>query len=148
MAQRIRDNKIQSDKILRSLVPQISHMCFGFSHVTSNRHYGIKQFSKTADEADTYESLFIKLADLSSIDVNEAKQRGKKLGLERIPYKQLSQPMRQICDASNLVSKDSNVCVFQFCNHNYRIICKEDIIHSNVMHVLAFDLDFSAYKHG
>lgn len=146
---KIVDKTKPKDKISReSLVPPIRKMCFGFSHVTENNNFGLKGFSGTDKKADAYEDLLYKLKDWSSINAYDARMRGKKLGLERIPYAQLSKPMQSICDNTNIVSKDSTVCVFQFYNHLYRLICKEDINHSNLMHIIAFDLDFSAYNHG
>ena len=48
----------------------------------------------------------------------------------------------------DIISGDSKVVIFQFCNHNYRLICKDDIMHPNLMYVIAFDFDYSAYNHG
>lgn len=146
---KIVDTTKPKDKMSRgNLVHPIQKMCFGFSHVTENNNYGLKGFSGSDKKAEAYEDLLYKLKDWSGINVSDARMRGKKLGLERIPYTQLSKPMQSICDGTNIVSKDSTVCVFQFYNHQYRLICKEDINHSNLMHIIAFDLKFSAYDHG
>ena len=149
MSKNVKDSNKRKDFVsVEGHFPQVKKICFGFSHLTTNNHYGLKAFSQLSKKADTYEDLIRKFADWSTLNANEAKSRGKKLGLERIPYKQLSKAMKQICDGTQIVSKDSTVCVFQFHNHDYRLICKEDMIHSNIMHVIAFDLDFSAYNHG
>ncbi|MGO5337984.1 hypothetical protein ACTQZS_14490 [Bilifractor sp. LCP19S3_H10] len=142
---KVKDNEKLNDKISReNHFPQVAKICFGFSHLTTNNDFGLKGF----ENKEAYADLIGKLVDWSGINVSEARQRGKKLGLERIPYNQLSKPMQGICDNSNIVSKGGKVVVFQFYNHQYRLICKEDMIHANILHVLAFDFHFLAYNHG
>lgn len=145
MAARIKDKPTSQEKV--QLVKPIEKICFGFSHMTRNKNYS---FDKVAvgDKIAAYEALLGKLNDLCGININEARLRGKKLGAERIPYTQLSTSFQGVCDTSAIVSKDSNVVVFQFGNHNYRLICKDDINHSNLMHIIGFDFDFTAYDHG
>lgn len=123
-------------------------MCFGFSHITSSNRYGLKGFGNQRDKASAYEDLIEKLQDLSSISVTEARDRGKQLGLEKIPYSMFDSSLQQICDGSGIVSKDSKLTIFRFYKNKYRLICKDDINHPNIMHILAFDFDFSAYSHG
>ena len=88
------------------------------------------------------------MSELSQINTIEALQRGKKSGLEKIPVNQLSKSMQDICKGIDIISNDSKLIVFRFYNHNYRLICKDDIIHPNLMYVIAFDFDYSAYNQG
>ena len=118
MSKNVKDSNKRKDFVsVECHFPQVKKICFGFSHLTTNNHYGLKAFSQLSKKADTYEDLIRKFADWSTLNANEAKSRGKKLGLERIPYKQLSKAMKQICDGTQIVSKDSTVCVFQFHKH-------------------------------
>lgn len=145
---RIRDNRKPDDTIYSHQTPPVSKMCFGFSHITSNNRYVLKGFGNQRDKADAFEDLIVRLKDLSSISATEARDRGKQLGLEKIPYSMCSTSLQQICDTSGIVSNDSKLTIFRFYQNNYRLICKDDINHPNIMHVLAFDFDFSAYSHG
>ena len=115
--------------------------------MTSNNRYGFKQIA-VGDKIAAYESLFSRLEELSRIDVVQAHNLGKIQGMEKIPYVQLSRSMQMICDGTRIVTRDSKIVVFRFCNQKYRLLCKDDITHPNLMYVIAFDFDFSAYNHG
>lgn len=147
MPPKIKDNKRNQDKIQKVPYEPLSKLCFSFSHMTSNNRYSFKKVD-AGNKTNAYEKFIGKLAELSGIDVIEAHQLGKIRGMEKIPYKQLSESMKQICIDTGIVSKDSKVAVFRFNNQNYRMICKDDIMHPNLMHIIAFDFDFSAYDHG
>lgn len=146
---KIKDNHRKKDIITKETsIKPVLHVCFSFEHLTSNNNFGIKQVASMYDKGAAYEDLIQKLCDWGKCNANELKQRGKKLGLEKIPYSELTKPMKSICDNTQIVSKDSKICVFQFYNHNYRLLCKDDINHPNLMHVIAFDTQFSSYNHG
>lgn len=55
--------------------------------------------------------------------------------------------MRDYLKNSEIITKDSKEAVFRFGNQQYRLICKDDLNHPNLMHIIAFDFDFSAYNH-
>ena len=80
--------------------------------------------------------------------MNSAKASGKISGCEPIPYKSFSSNMQSILDHIDIVSRDSFLTVFRFGGNDYRLICKTDLQHPNILHVIAFDFDFSAYSHG
>lgn len=143
---RVKDNKGQ-DKVTKQELEPLSNMCFGFQHVTSNKNFSFKQLD-TREKAVAYDELFTRLNELSKINVTQAHNMGKISGMEKLPYSQLEQNMQQICDGTGIVTKDSKVVVFRFHNQKYRMICKDDIMHPNLMHVIAFDFGFSAYNHG
>lgn len=146
MTAKIKDQPNNREKV--KLVQPIEKICFGFSHMTRNKNYTFDNVA-VGNKSAAYEALLNKLNYLCRIDIGEAGRRGKKLGAERIEYKQLSASFQRVCDTSAIVSKDSKVVVFQFGKHNnYRLICKDDLNHSNLMHIIGFDFDFSAYDHG
>ena len=144
---KVKDNKKAPDKIQKKGLQPLSKLCFSFDTVTQNKNYSFKKVDK-GSKVGAYEALLVKLNDLSSINAAEAHERGKIKGMEKIPYVQLSEGMQKICDGTGIVTKDSKVAVFRFCNQQYRMICKDDLIHSNLMHIIAFDFDYSAYDHG
>ena len=130
-------------------ITQVTKICFSFEYVTTNKNYNFDIFTKDKSKKCTaYDALFERMSELSQINTIEALQRGKKSGLEKIPVNQLSKSMQDICKGIDIISNDSKLIVFRFYNHNYRLICKDDIIHPNLMYVIAFDFDYSAYNHG
>lgn len=147
---RLKDKTKQLDKISgKQQITRVPKICFGFEHVTTNKSHNFDIFTKDKSKKCTaYEALFELMNKLSQITATEAQNRGKKLGLEKIPVHQLSKQMQDICNGIDIISGDSKVVIFQFCNHNYRLICKDDVMHPNLMHVIAFDFNYSAYNHG
>lgn len=146
---RIKDKK-QKDKV--SGKPQITpvpKICFGFKYLTTNSHYNFDIFAKDkSKKCLAYEELISKMQFLSQINVAESAMLGKELGSESFPVSQFSKSIQEICKGVDIISGDSKLVVFRFCHKDYRLICKNDIMHANLMHVIAFDFDYSAYDHG
>lgn len=142
-------DKSKVDKVsVKSQVTRVPKICFGFEHLTTNSSYNFDYFAKDkSKKCIAYDELIIRLQELSQIDVVEARKRGKKLGFEKFSLKHFSKSIQQICSGIDIISSDSSLVVFQFCNHDFRLICKDDIMHPNLMYVIAFDFDFSAYNH-
>ena len=144
--------KDKSQKVKVSGKPQVTQVpkiCFGFKYLTTNSKYNFDVFAKDkSKKCLAYEELIKKMQYLSQFNVAESAMLGKKLGSESFPVNQFSKPIQEICKGVDIISGDSKLVVFQFCNHGYRLICKNDIMHANLMHVIAFDFNFSAYDHG
>lgn len=136
--------KLSSDNLGRSPL----NICFGFSYMSFDSSHGFEYFRKSAsDKCKAYEHLHKRLYELSQITVTEARDRGKTAGLEKIPLKQMSNKIQSICIQENLATDETKLTVFRFGQQKYRIICKDDIYQPNLMHVIAFDFDYSAYNH-
>lgn len=142
---RIKNDDKNRDKITRSVEP-LKRICFGFSYMTGNKHFNFSNVA-VGNKIEAYEKLIEKLSEMSAVNIEEAFARGKNLGAEKIPYNQLSDPFKQVCDTTEIVAKDSKVIVFRFCNNKYRLICKDDLNHSNLLYIIGFDFDYSAYQH-
>lgn len=137
--------KRRKDEISRSATfPQVPKMCFGFSYVSSNKHYGLT----ACGERKVYEDLLVKLCELSHFSLSDAIRMNKQQGMEWIPYQELSKPMQQVCDHTSIVASDAKLIVFRFAKGKCRLICQKDDVHGNLMHIIAFDTDLSAYNHG
>jgi hypothetical protein len=143
----VKDSK-STDKVSKDKIEEIHSISFCFQYQTKNKSYCFKYFNKASDSYKAYSYFFEKLCELSTIDMNEAKTRGKISGCEPIPYKNFSKSFKKILAGTQVISKDSVLSVFRFCQNDYRLICKTDINHSNLLHVIGFDFDFSAYSHG
>lgn len=125
-----------------------SKYCFDFLYLTNNNSYNFDFFKKDATNKLKAYCLFIqKLKELSSESIELIQQKCKADGLETIPYKSFKESFKGILDTSKIVTKDSKLIVFRF-NKVYRIICKNDMHTSNLLHILGFDFDFAAYNHG
>ncbi len=140
---KIKDNKAKDTVQIKPL----AKLCFSFDYLTDNKTYCF-HYLDIRNRLSAFEKLLEKLKELSQIDLMTAQERGKISGCEKIKYSDLYEPMQNICKGTGIVTNDSKVTVYRFCNQNYRLICKDDINHSNLQHVIAFDFDFSAYNHG
>lgn len=147
MAKKIKDKNKKVVKEQISMKGPTANMCFGFQYVTTNKQYRFDKLDKSI-KLNAYNGLFEKLEELSRMTPSQAHLLGKVKGMEKIPYKQLSDNLKKVCDGIDIITKDSKLAIFRFGNQGYRLICKDDIMQSNLMHVIAFDCDFSAYNHG
>lgn len=146
---KIKDSKKGKEVIQPSTPQGLSHISFSFKHFTTNKTYNFDYFGKDIRKSHAaYEAFLQKLSELSKINTTQAKIEGKIVGCEPIPYKRLSHNMQEICNGIEVISKDSSLSVFRFCQNNYRLLCKTDITHSNLLYVIAIDFDYSAYDHG
>lgn len=146
---RIRDKKKPADKVQQPLLPPLDHIVFSLKYLTSNGTHSLAYFGKDFRKSqDAHAALIERMQELCQLTISEARARGKISGSEHIPYKQLRKSMQGICDTVEIISKDSDLTVFRFRQNDYRILCKADLNHANLMHIIAFDFDFSAYDHG
>lgn len=139
----------KKDEVKVKIPEPIGNISFCFEHSTENRNHSFSYFGNDMrNRCEAYESLYQKMTDLGQIDTTTAKLRGKISGSEPIPYKSLSKAMQMICDKTEIVGRDSYLSVFRFGQNKYRLLCKPDMNHPNLLHVIAFDFDYSAYDHG
>ncbi len=138
-------------KIKKSNLEQIKrganceqYPAFSFQHMTMNHKYNFNYFSKKMlhDEQKVKSALINKLIEISSNTWLGISGQGKKWGFETIPQSEIN-----FSPENYTMSKDSKYCVFQFNNHNMRIIgIKKDLC--PIYYIIGFDFDFSAYNHG
>lgn len=131
--------------------PSQKHLVFSLEYVVSNKKYGIKGFGEKDKKVsnDRYCAFVQKLCDLSRIDLPEAISRGKQNGgCETFPWKQLDQRLHDSLKNIKIISQDTSLWVFRFNKQKDRMICKSDAKEKNLLYILAFDFDFSAYDHG
>ncbi|MBR1736421.1 MAG: hypothetical protein IJ736_05325 [Firmicutes bacterium] len=62
-----------------------------------------------------------------------------------LEYGCFKESFQGILDGIPIISRDSKLTVYRFGKNNYRIICKHK---DNIMYVIRFDFDYSAYDHG
>lgn len=145
----ITDKNRPKDKISINQVTRLSHISFSFKYLTSNKNYNFSYFKQDVRKRhDAYEMLFQRMKDLCRQDMISAKNNGKITGCEPIPCKQLSTALQTICKTIDIISNESFVSVFRFGQNNYRMLCKTDLNLPNLLHIIAFDFNYSAYDHG
>lgn len=124
----------------------LEKICFSFEKMSSNKNYSFNSLAKGIKET-ALQDFVDKLKFFSSANFSYFITMSKNKGFESIPYNQLSESVKQICDGTSIITHDSKLIVFRFGNGKYRAICKNDTIHSNLLYIIACDFDFSAYNH-
>ena len=145
---KLKDKKAP-DIIDTKQIKPLPHISFNLKYLTTNKSYCFKTLKGDVRKSEkAFSELFVKLCNISELTLDDAKARGKIQGCEPIPYFQFSKSFQQVMDGIDVISKDSTLSVFRFCQNDYRIICKTDVQHSNLLYIIGFDFDYSAYDHG
>lgn len=143
MSKMIKDDSVQEYIKKENLVKQIGHIAFSFKYLSNNNAYG----KKAVDKADIHAELFERMIQLSHVSIMKARAEGKIQGCEPIKYGKFNTQMKTVLDNIEIIQKDSTLSVFRFGNQKYRMICKSDDAHANVLYIIGFDIDFTAYNH-
>ena len=111
----------------------------------ANKQHSFVHFDKgkQRDKLPAYESLLDKLTQLSSTSMLELSGISKNTAFETLSYNQFNENLKNVFQRCEL-PPDSKLTVFRFCNQQYRIICSSD---DNIFYIIAFDFNYSAYKH-
>lgn len=120
---------------------------FSFKDVTKNSKYNLDTLSTGTEKEKTLNGLFDKLNKLSEKPWIYWMQNRKQSGLETLSYNDLN--FKAGPDAE--ISKDTTVYIFRF--DTYKGSDKGRVIGYKktpcaVLHIIGYDLDFSAYNHG
>ncbi len=146
---KIRDKTKKKDKIEIPQVKPLTHIVFSLRYLTESKNFGLEYFGKDLRKShEAYVAFVSRMRELCQVDIVTAQMSGNIFGSEHIPYKMLSKSMQSVCDSVEIISKDSDLTVFRFYQNNYRLLCKADLNHGNLLHIVAFDFDYSAYNHG
>ena len=140
----IKDRTVQDYIKESNLVKPIEHIVFSFKYVSSNKNYGLSALRK---ENRALFPLIKRLNELSQKDILSARFEGKQQGCEPLPYNNLDNRLKQTLSNVPIIEKNSTLSVFRFGSNDYRLICKSDACHSNILYILAIDLNFNAYAH-
>lgn len=121
---------------------------FSFRAMTKNANYNLKKLSSGPDREITLLGLYKKLEELSSKSWRYWIQQPKTSGFETLPYDELFfKPNEEVLK----ITKDTNLFIFRFDtylgNGKGRIIGYKESPCS-VLHIIGYDIDFSAYDHG
>lgn len=145
---KIKDKGHKKDSVSRAPLPNVPYIAFSFKYLTSNNTYGVEYFRQDRNNGYKMHVSLIKwMEEVCCMTIAEVRSRAKSSGGEQIPCRALDDRVRHICKSTGIITDDSVLTVFRFCNQKYRILCKSDVVHSNLLYVLAFDFDYSAYNH-
>lgn len=122
---------------------------FSFKYLTDNKSFNFEYFgSDMRNRHDAYEALCKRLQELSDYGIEKLMNMQKKQGCESIPYSDFYDSFKSVLNKVEVVSKDSKLWIFRFSSGNYRIIAKSNVLDGNILYIIGFDFDYSAYDHG
>lgn len=144
--QKKQDNKIDGKASVAPLCCSEQYPWFSFKDLTTNSSYNLDNLPIGTARSTTIDLLFDKLKELSNKKWIYWHQNHKSIGLETMTYDSLNFSAHP--DA--VISKDTKVYVFRF--DTYLGTGKGRIIGYKkspcaVLHIIGFDVDFSAYNH-
>lgn len=114
---------------------------FSFSKLISDKRYGKKAFLNNGRCKIT--DLLEKLEQMSRLNIVDLLNKPKNSGLEVLPVWKFAKVFQNA-----VLSKDAKLYVARFGQQNFRIIMEKEPNSDNVLNILGFDFDFSAYDHG
>ena len=126
----------------------VDHILFSFKYITKNKKHSFNYFCTDMRKAHkAYEALFQKMNKISIITMTQLLGLRKDSGVETLSYSRFNSSMQEILGKIPNITSDSKFMVFRFCNGCYRMICKPDETYQNILHIIGFDFDYSAYTH-
>lgn len=144
---RIKEN--QKDNINQQVETRLHETMAGrniavsFEHELSIGNQSSEDIKDKNERLDFYRNFRKKLKYMNCKTWKDFGNESKKTGYETIPLKQLSKAMQTALKNTNIVSPDSKVDVIRVTSQ-YRVIGKYLL---GVYYVMAYDIDFTAYKH-
>ena len=114
-----------------------------FKHLTKDKKFNIKYFRDDKEKLKAYGSFFYLVGSIQETDWLTLYQKSKASGLETIPSNQIN-----FKPYNYKLTPDEKVIVFRFYHGKYRLIGVKSAKNKDVLHVLGFDFDHSAYDHG
>lgn len=115
-----------------------------------NSRYSIEYITKKSKEKcnSIIFALFQKLEELSKLTIKDLQNRPRESGYEMIPLSELNFEIDNDIKQDLELSNDSKVIVFRFNKQDCRLITAKSPKCKNLLYVLAYDWNFSAYNHG
>ncbi|WP_277287543.1 hypothetical protein [Sneathia sanguinegens] len=110
-----------------------------FEIITTNSKFNFNYFSSKMirDKAKAYDELHRLLAEISNSYFKKLMNKIKNKGLEKLEDINFK-PCKQLYN-------DENIYVMRFNQQKYRLIF---ILRDNIVYIIGFDFNYSAYNHG
>ena len=114
-----------------------------FKYLTSNKKYNFGYFNNLRESIEGKAIILDKIIDIQKYSWLELMQMRKNIGIEYIDYEQL-----KFSPSNTKIVEDSKVVIMRLNSQNWRLIGVKSKNLKNVLHIIGFDFDFSAYNHG
>ncbi len=125
-----------------SEVKTLQYPIFCFRYLTKNKGYNFNYFKNTKEIKEAKSIILDKLIEIQSKTWLQLHQENKRVGIEILSYKILD------FSPNNFeISKDQNMYVFRLNSQRWRMIGIKSEINTDVLHIIGFDFNYSAYKH-
>lgn len=121
----------------------ITYPVLCFKYLTKNKKYNIKYFKKVREKQKAYGALFHLISRIQSNTWVDLLSKNKKIGFETISCNELNLQPNQY----NL-TPDTKIYVLRFARGKYRLLGVKSSENKDVLHIIGFDFDHSAYNHG
>ena len=118
-----------------------------YNYLTTNKDYNMYYFKDKAMRSNAHDELMEKLIEITGSTISHISSIGKQRGSEAISYSSLNENFQNSVKNIEIVSKGAIFTVFRFYQQKYRLICLKDAIDKNILHIIGFDFDYSAYMH-
>lgn len=143
MSKNIRKNNKKSNNFKNlSEVKTLLYPVFCFKHLTKNKGHNLNYFKNLKETNQAKSIVLDKLIEIQSKTWLQVHQENKTIGIEVLSYDALKFSANA-CE----ISKDQNVYVFRLNSQKWRMIGIKSEINTDVLHIIGFDFDYSAYKH-
>ena len=126
----------------------LNKIMFSFEY-SVNSNYSIDFITKKSKSKcnDIIFELFKKLENISSMRFIDFQNMPKESGYEMIPIYELNFNIKADMMYNLGLSNDSKIIVFRFNKNKCRLLLCKSICCSNLLYVIGYDWNFSAYKH-
>lgn len=142
MSNKLKSNNIK-DKIKEPENATLDYPVLCFKYLTTNNGYNVKYFNHFREKAKAYSALFYLISDIQSTSWKDLMLRGKTKGFESINSGELN-----FKPSNYKITPDEKVFILRFKRNNYRLIGVKSNKNKDVLHVIGFDFDYTAYNHG
>lgn len=139
-------NKIKSPRDnnkLSTTKNYLEYPVFCFKYLTTNNKYNIKYFNKFRDREKAYSALFYTIHELQKQSWEDIYNKNRKHGLETIPSN-----IVKFSPNGLKLTPDTKLISIRFNRDKYRLIGIKSEKNKDVLHVIGFDFNYSAYDHG
>ncbi|ERL26421.1 MULTISPECIES: hypothetical protein [unclassified Leptotrichia] len=126
-----------------SEVKLLSYPVFCFRYLTKNKNYNFNRFKNSKESNEAKGIVLDKLMDIQLKSWLDLHQQNKRTGIETLSIENIN-----FSPYDYETSKDQKVYVFRLNSQNWRMIGIKSEINTDVLHIIGFDFDFTAYNHG
>lgn len=139
---KIKKSKKQNKFKEISDIKSLGYPVFCFKHLTNNKNFNFEYFKIIKEKTEAKGIILDKLIEIQNKTWFELHQMNKKVELETLSIEIIN------FEPNNYeFSKDQKVYVFRLNSQKWRMIGIKSGHNNDVLHIIGFDFNFSAYRH-